>query len=148
MVQDLYTIGFTKKTAQTFFDLLKENGIDVILDIRLHNTSQLAAFAKYPDIEYFLNKICNITYIHDTLLSPTEATLKGFKKKEISWEQYVSQVTETMEQRKVGEHIKANYSPERKICLLCSEATAEQCHRKFIAEEFQKVFTKLGIVHL
>ena len=47
----LFTIGFTKKDAKTFFDLLNNNGVTLIVDVRLNNTSQLAVFSKYPDRE-------------------------------------------------------------------------------------------------
>lgn len=68
----IYTIGFTKKSAKKFFGLLKENQIELLLDVRLNNTSQLAGFSKYPDIEFFLNEICQISYISDTHFAPEE----------------------------------------------------------------------------
>ena len=43
----LFTIGFTKKSAETFFSLLRESGVLRVLDIRLHNTSQLAGFGSF-----------------------------------------------------------------------------------------------------
>jgi len=148
MINGIYTIGFTQKTAQTFFELLKKSNIDVVLDIRLNNTSQLAAFAKYPDIKYFLKEMCDIEYIHDTKFSPSESTLKRYKKKEINWNQYVEEFAKTMNERKINEYIQSKYTINKKICLLCSEATAEQCHRRLIANDFKQVFDKLEIIHL
>lgn len=148
MSRVIYTIGFTKKTAQTFFELLKDNNVEVILDIRLNNTSQLAAFAKYPDIKYFLHKICNIDYIHDTKFCPTELTLKKYKNKEINWNQYVEEFNQTMDKRNIHEYIRLNYSNDKKFCLLCSESTAEQCHRRLVSNEFKEVFNEIEIVHL
>lgn len=148
MKEQIYTIGFTKKKAQEFFELLKRNNVEVILDIRLNNTSQLAGFAKYPDIKYFLKEICNITYIHDTKFSPTEATLKKYKKKGIHWEQYVEEFNQTMRERNILEHIKRNYSSDQTFCLLCSEPTADNCHRILVSNMFKKVFNNLEIIHL
>jgi len=148
MIKEIYTIGFTKKTAQTFFELLKANQIETVLDIRLNNTSQLAAFAKFPDIEYFLREICNIVYIHDTEFSPSEETLNRYKKKQINWDQYVEEFNQTMNTRGIANYIKANYLIERKICLLCSEATAIQCHRSLIANEFKEINRGLNVIHL
>lgn len=75
----IYTIGFTQKDANYFFETLKPNDIGLVLDIRLNNSSQLSGFSKYPDIKYFLKKLCTIDYIHDTKFSPTESTLKRYK---------------------------------------------------------------------
>ena len=148
MSREIYTIGFTQKTAQNFFELLKNNNIEVVLDIRLNNTSQLAGFAKYPDIKYFLHEICNIDYVHDTEFSPTETTLKKYKKKEIKWEQYVEEFNQTMAKRNIHEYIQSNYATDKRICLLCSESTADQCHRRLVGNEFKEVFNDLEIVHL
>lgn len=80
-MDNIYTIGFTKKSAEKFFGLLQKNGINILLDVRLNNTSQLAGFSKYPDIKYFLNQICNIQYISDTKFAPEEWILKDYKSK-------------------------------------------------------------------
>ena len=140
MSRKIYTIGFTQKTAQTFFETLKYNKIENILDIRLNNTSQLAGFAKYPDIKFFLHEICNIRYIHDTKFSPTKETLKKYKNKEIKWYEYVEEFSQTMANRDIHKHIQANYLEDITTCLLCSESTADQCHKK--------VFNDLDIIHL
>ena len=147
-MNNLYTVGFTQKTAERFFSLLIQNGIDLLLDIRLNNTSQLAGFSKYPDIEFFLSKICNIEYKHDILLSPTENTLSRYKKKIITWEIYVEEFNSTMNSRNINEYIKKTYKNNDNICLLCSEPTAEFCHRRLIAERFKRVFNGLNIIKL
>ena len=70
-----------KKDAKKFFNLLKNNNIDILIDVRLNNVSQLAGFSKYPDIEFFVNEICKATYVSDKFFSPDEATLKDYKSK-------------------------------------------------------------------
>jgi len=148
MTSKILTIGFTKKTAQEFFELLMVNNVEMILDIRLNNTSQLAIFAKYPDIEYFLKVICNIAYIHDTRFSPTIETLKRYKKKEITWDEYIREFNQTMKKRNIIEYIKTNYSIDKKICLLCSEEESKHCHRSLVANMFSQTFNELKITHI
>ncbi len=143
----IYTIGFTKKSAEEFFCLLKANDVKIVLDIRLNNTSQLAAFSKYPDIEYFLRELCNIKYKHDKQFSPTTETLKSYKNKKISWEEYTDQFYKTMNERNIGKYIENNYSTYEGICLLCSEQIPEKCHRKLVAERFAKILGN-KIIHL
>ena len=79
----LYTIGFTKKNAEKFFELIRKNDITLLVDVRLNNTSQLAAFSKYPDIEFFLKEICSCDYKHEILFAPEDSTLSRYKKKTI-----------------------------------------------------------------
>lgn len=145
----IFTIGFTRKTAQTFFELLKSNMVNTVLDVRLNNTSQLAGFSKYPDIKFFLNEICNINYISDVRFAPTEQILKDYKNKKISWDNYVLQFNKIMELRKIDEYIKVKYKDYayNNICLLCSEEKYINCHRSLVAEHFSNVLGG-NVVHL
>lgn len=145
----IFTIGFTKKTAQVFFGLLKSNKVKTVLDVRLNNTSQLAGFSKYPDIEFFLNEICNINYINDTKFAPTEKILKDFKNKKISWDNYVLEFNKVMDLRKIDDYIKIKYKDYAydNICLLCSEEKYSNCHRSLVARHFCDVLGG-NIVHL
>ena len=149
-MNNIYTIGFTKKDAKTFFELLNDNKITLVVDVRLNNTSQLSGFSKYPDIEYFLFRCSKCLYKSDKLFSPEEKTLNDYKKKNISWNEYVNQFMTTMKNRNITEYIKKEYGHEisyQNICFLCSEETPEQCHRRLIAEIFAEIFS-LNIVHL
>lgn len=139
---NIYTIGFTKKSAETFFGLLQKKGIDILLDVRLNNTSQLAGFSKYPDIKYFLNQLCDIQYISDTKFAPEEWILKDYKSKKISWDQYVVHFDKLMEKRDINNYIISNYDKfnDKNICLLCSEEKAVHCHRLLIAQRFKTVY--------
>jgi len=94
---NIYTIGFTKKSARIFFTLLKENKINTVVDIRLNNKSQLAGFSKGEDLRYFLNEICSIEYKHDPDLAPSKEILSSYKDKKISWQQYEEQFGDLLE---------------------------------------------------
>lgn len=149
MLQNIFTIGFTKKSAKLFFDMLKQNKIETVLDVRLNNTSQLAGFSKYPDIQFFLHELCAINYISDDKFAPTEQILKDYKTKVITWDEYVVKFNELMEKRNIREYIKemcANMEISN-ICLLCSEANPTNCHRTLVAKIFKET---LGgtIIHL
>lgn len=52
----LFTIGFTKKSAEHFFETLCRSGAKRVVDVRLNNVSQLAGFAKKSDLAYFLRR--------------------------------------------------------------------------------------------
>ena len=142
----LFTIGFTKKSAERFFSLLIASGVNRVLDIRLNNTSQLAGFAKKDDLKYFLNQIGNIDYHHFPELAPTPDIMDGFKKQKGSWQTYEKQFLQLLSQRRVEQTIPKNLLD--KGCLLCSEEQPAKCHRRLVAEYFQKQWPDIEIVHI
>ena len=144
----VYTIGFTQKNARKFFNLLRDNNVKTVVDIRLNNTSQLAAFAKGEDLKFFLTEFCGIEYIHDTTFAPTEILLKDYKNKKVSWLDYENEFDRIMKGRNIKEYIAKKYKGKDSICLLCSEALPNQCHRRLVAEIFKEVLEKVQIIHL
>ena len=144
---EIYTIGFTQKSAREFFDTLKAHGIERLLDVRLNNTSQLAAFAKQADLAYFLEEICGAAYEHEPLLAPTQDMLDAYKKQKGSWEDYSEAYLSLIRYRKV-ESVLSKNSFERKTVLLCSEATAEHCHRRLALEYLHMQWKGVDIHHL
>ncbi len=144
----IYTIGFTQKSAREFFNKVKINKIELLLDIRLNNISQLAGFAKGKDLEYFLNEICNCKYIHDISFSPTKDLLDSYRDKKTSWLEYETIFKEIMQERNLKEKFKRNYQNYNNICLLCTEPTPEQCHRRLVAEYLQQNIENIEIIHI
>ena len=142
----IYTIGFTKKSAAEFFELLRESGVKRLVDVRLNNISQLSGFAKKDDLEYFLGKICRIKYAHLPELAPTSGMLDAYRKEHHNWETYESQFLTLMTQRRVEKMgIKRTIANS---CLLCSEDQPEHCHRRLVAEYLQSHWGDVEIVHL
>ncbi len=142
----LYTIGFGKKDARTFFDLLLCNNVQTLIDVRLNNTSQLAGFTKKNDLEYFLKTIGNIAYQHAIELTPTRELMDRYKNKKLTWEQYEEQYRKDIMEKK----IENRYTEQElnRACLLCSEPTAQRCHRRLLAEYLQRQYSNMEIIHL
>ena len=84
----IFTIGYAGKSAEKFFEAIRTNKIDVLIDVRRYNTSQLAGFAKGRDLEYFLSQICNCDYIWATQFAPIAALLDDYKQNRIDWNEY------------------------------------------------------------
>lgn len=97
----IYTIGFTRKSASEFFELLKAESIEQLVDVRLNNTSQLSGFSKCADLEYFLKTICGAIYKHELMLAPTQALLDEYKKSHCGWENYQQQFASLLRSRAV-----------------------------------------------
>ena len=142
----VFTIGFTKKTAEEFFANLIGAGVKRVIDIRLNNVSQLAGFAKRDDLRYFLRTIGGIDYYHRPDLAPTQQILDDFKKSKGNWSVYERDFLTLLSAREVEREI----TPEllNESCLLCSEEKPLQCHRRLVAEYVSSKWGNVEIIHL
>lgn len=147
-MKKIFTIGSARKTAREFFDSLKDNGVKKIIDVRLNNTSQLLGFSKSLDMEYFAEEILEGEYFHDKKFSPSEKILARYKKNIISWDDYENEFDELMEYRDIDVYIADKYANEENYCLLCTEVSPENCHRRLVAERIRDVLGDIEIVHL
>lgn len=143
----IYSIGFTQRSAEQFFGALRNAGIKRLLDVRLNNTSQLAAFAKRDDLRFFLREICEADYEHEPLLAPTQDMLDAYKKRKGAWANYEIEFIALMRERKIEHHI-AQTSFETPTALLCSEFTAEHCHRRLVMEYLAEAWGDVTLRHL
>ena len=145
---EIHTIGFTQKTARKFFTILKEAGIRTLIDVRLNNTSQLAAYTKKDDLEFFLAEILGARYLHMPEAAPTKELMDAYKKKEIAWEEYRSRFHDLMRSRSLEGKFDKEFFREKAV-LLCSEHNATHCHRRLVAEYLRDKWEEpVEIVHL
>ncbi len=142
----VFTIGFTQKPAERFFELLRCSGAKRVVDVRLNNVSQLAGFAKKQDLAYFLKKICGMEYVHVPELAPTQDILDEYKKNRGDWGVYERKFLELMERRQVEKIL-----PREVVdggCLLCSEHKPHYCHRRLVAEYLKRHWGDVAVDHL
>ena len=154
---EVYTIGHTQTTAAEFFGKLKHAGIQRLVDVRLNNTSQLAGFAKRDDLEFFLRDLCGIEYCHEPRLAPTKEMLDAFKNhknknevpgtRRLGWEEYVEQFTQLMADRDIETVLDRGLFRVPTV-LLCSEYTADRCHRRLVLEYLDQRWGSIRVVHL
>lgn len=144
---EIYTIGFTQTSAEHFFGRLKVAGVKRLLDVRLNNSSQLAGFAKAKDLPYFLDALAGALYEHDPRLAPTPQLLAEYKKRKGDWSVYERDFMDLMANRGIERLL----SPEEfavPTALLCSEATAERCHRRLLCEYLAQHWPNVRPIHL
>ena len=142
----LYTIGFTKKSADAFFSAIRGSGANRVIDVRLNNVSQLAGFSKRDDLAYFLREICGIDYEHLPILAPTQELLDAYRKQQQGWPAYERAFIDLMKQRRVESSLARALVDGS--CLLCSEDQPEHCHRRLVAEYLRDAWGDVEIVHL
>jgi uncharacterized protein (DUF488 family) len=143
----IYTIGFTKKTAEQFFGLLSDHGVERLVDIRLNPGGQLAGFAKQADLPYFLHRLARCDYVHLPELAPTDDILSTYRR-DHDWGTYVAAFETLMDQREVPQRLDRRMFEVQTCCLLCSEATPEQCHRRLVGDRLVRHWPDTELIHL
>ncbi|ETA82004.1 DUF488 domain-containing protein [Youngiibacter fragilis] len=145
----IFTIGSNRKSAETFFELLRNHDVRFLLDIRLRNTSQLAGFAKGDDLRYFTEELLGIGYRHDVRFAPDEGLFEDRKAKKLSMEQFGLKFRETLGERDMKQVLIDEYAGMMDgICLLCSEEDHRECHRSVVADYIAEIFEGSEVVNL
>lgn len=143
---EIFTIGFTQTPAAEFFGKLTQAGVRRLIDVRLNNTSQLAAYAKRDDLRFFLREICGLDYVHMPDLAPTQEILDAYRKRGGDWAAYEREFLELMTDRRIEDTVPRELIADG--CLLCSEDKPHHCHRRLVAEYLNDRWGDLEIVHL
>lgn len=142
----VFTIGFTRKTAEQFFRLLDRPELKRVLDIRLNPQSQLAGFSKSSDLGFFLHRVLDKDYVLLPQLAPTADLLKRHRDGKGEWAIYERDFLALMQARRIE-----NTTPIDLLdggCLLCSEATPEHCHRRLVAQYLAERWPGVIVEHL
>jgi uncharacterized protein (DUF488 family) len=142
MTSAIFTIGFTKKTAEEFFRLLQDAQVEKLIDIRENRVGQLSGFAKYPDLAFFLRRVAGIAYDYQPIFAPSPEIRTAYLDSR-DWPQYEKSYFELMAQRRAVE-LADPAAFEGRVALLCSEAEADKCHRRLIAEMLGQLWTAQG----
>jgi len=144
---EIYTIGFAQKTAEQFFETLRREQIQQLVDVRIHNSSQLAGFTKSSDLPYFLDRLCGARYRHETLLAPTPEMLAAYRSKKMKWDEYEKEFFRLLQDRHIEERLPKELFSVKTV-LLCSEATAVRCHRRLVLEYLARFWPEAAARHL
>ena len=146
MTATLFTIGFTRKGAERFFGLLDEAGVRLLLDIRARPGSQLAGFARGPDLEWLLRRLCDIDYLAVPALAPGRGLLDAYRKGGMEWPGYARRYLAELQPSEIAAQLEG--IPLDRACLLCAEDSADHCHRRLAAEWLKKADPGIQVAHL
>lgn len=144
---EVFTTGFTRRSAAEFFGALRRARIKRLLDVRLNNSSQLAGFSKRDDLAFFLTELCDAEYVHEPLLAPTPEMLDAYRKQKGDWATYEQRFLALLAERQVECRLLPHLFAGPTV-LLCSEPTADRCHRRLVLEYLAERWGSLRITHL
>lgn len=144
---NLFNIGFTQKTAEEFYGILKRNKIDCLVDIRLNPNGQLSRFAFEKDLPYFLDKLADgCKYVHRVDLAPQNELLKEVRTKGSAmskdYKLFEKEFNQYLESKSNIENFVEQFKKYQNVVLLCSEHTTEKCHRRLVSNMLLNKFSK------
>lgn len=142
----LFTIGFTGKSAEDFFTLIKKSGAQKLIDIRINRNSQLAGFAKERDLGFLLSELAGISYQVNEELAPTKQMLASYRDKKKNWDEYSEEYQKLIADRSILKNLGEEYFEDS--ILLCSENEPDKCHRTLLAILLREMVPDLEIIHL
>ncbi len=123
-------------------DVLRAVRVSAVWDIRLWRTSTHVPFYSGESLAATLGSL----YQYHPEFAPTAEILAGHKDGRIAWADYEKRYRELLTTRRPT----AGINPDAldRICLLCTEKSALQCHRRLAAEYIATQFPDTEIVHL
>jgi len=131
---DVYTIGYEGKSIDQFIQILKDNEINTILDVRAVPISRKKGFSKNPLSEHLeLNGIDYKPY--QTLGTPKELRTELSETKD--YFTFFNKYEEWLRRRPFAfERLQSEVAdnPQKKCCLMCFEKDPNECHRSIIAK--------------
>ena len=151
----LFTIGFKGRSAENFFLTLKNAAIQKLIDIRRRNTSQLSGYSKGDDLKFFLEKCFGISYEHIPEFAPSEGVLRKYqtllgkkKRDDNAWAYYVTEFSKEVLCEQTVHLFQQTSDGLHRVCFLCSEESADRCHRRLLAEYLKQYLLDIQIEHL
>ena len=139
----VYCIGTKKKSAETFFELLKKHKIKKVVDLRDHIVMPKVAFAKQEDISYYL-KLNGIEYEKYKDLVPSSRALcvREFHS--------LARYLRIYEEEISGSNSLLSLISDglEGVCFLGYEEDYKKCHRNVLIKQLKKLNPNITVRHL
>lgn len=138
----IYTIGTNGKNKEIFAEILNAVDVNTVIDVRLWRQSRFVPWTSGTNLQ----RILGDRYKYMPELAPTLDLLTKIKNGTINWAEYEQIFNDILKKRRI-ENL---FTPDtiNKVCFLCAEKAAENCHRRLVAEYLQQHFPDIEIVHL
>ena len=138
----IFTIGFSGKKPDDFLDILNATQIRCVWDIRLWRTSTHVPFYSGDSLATALGA----RYEYHPEFAPSTEILTGYKDGRIKWPDYERMYRKLLDVRAPTDEL--DPTAIDRVCLLCTEKSALQCHRRSAAEYIATQILDTEIVHL
>ena len=127
----IWTIGHSNRSIKYFLDLLREYGIEVLVDVRRFPTSKVEHF-KREEMERWLGEH-GIGYVW--MGEELGGYRKGGYKAYMKTERFKDGIEKLLE-----------IAREKKVCIMCLEPNPKYCHRRYISAHLERQGVK--VIHI
>lgn len=134
MSRSVITLSAYQTTAERFFTILVDHKVDLLLDVRLHNTNQLCGFTKQRDLAYFAKVIAHADYLHDVDLAPSQELLQPYLHHDIDFDEYASGYRALIEGRGGIAIFDRDAGPHASVAILGTATKKRRSHAEVLAQ--------------
>ena len=143
---NLFTLGYEGLKLERFIEILNENQVDTLVDVRDYPYSRKPGFSQAA-----LNLAVQsngIRYIHVKALGAPKPIRDAYKQ-DGDWTRYSIDYKRHLRSLPSDLNGVMRLAIEKTCCLMCFEADANRCHRSYVAAELAKLSNRaLRITHL
>ena len=144
----LFTIGYEGKDIAEYVQVLEENMVNVVVDVRRNPISRKFGFSKTRMREILASE--RIAYIHLPRLGIESERRRSLKTRADYNALFLWYENEVLDKEKVslGEIIEL-ISSDKRVALTCFEADPSFCHRSKVSEKIIEITSAdLKLIHL
>ena len=136
-METLYTLGYEKKSLSQFLDVLREQRIDTVVDVRDIPWSHKPGFSKAP-LQRAIEQV-GLEYIHAGVAGNPKwlRSAADSASEMLEWYRwYLGEFPEI--EAEVEALIEAKLERGGRVCLVCFERNPDECHRSILASRWQR----------
>lgn len=133
----LHAISAYQTSAEDFFTTLQTWQVDLVLDVRLHNTTQLDGFTKEKDLAYFVQQIDHATYVHDVEFAPKDQDLYDYLHHKMSWEGFSAAYERDLRERNAVADFFIKYGKYKSIAIVGTATKKRRSHSEILLAQIQ-----------
>ncbi len=143
----LFTTGYSGHDPNSFLELLREHGIDLVIDVRRIPMSRKKGFSRTA-LATFL-EVHGLGYVHHRDLGVPQPLRQELRDGSCDLAAYLRRFRTYLRKQSDAIEEAYNLAIEKVCCLLCVEECSDECHRSVVAEELAGHNGKrIEIVHI
>jgi len=135
VINEIYTIGYEGRILEEFIDLLINNGVEQVFDVRRHPLSRKKGFSKNSLKQKLYEE--GIGYISFPELGAPSKARKMLKNNMISFRQFSEIYFEHLLNNLQTLHNLEEFATIKTSAIMCFEHNWKECHRSIIAKQIE-----------
>ena len=146
-IEVLYTVGFGRRPLQKLLQLLVDNDVGLLADLRADAAAPVAGFRKDRDLALLLKELASIDYRHEEILVPHRELFERYRR-DSNWSRFETGYIELLRAQRVEEKLPRAVYAAARPCFLGAIRSPERDYRRLAAEYLTTKWQIGSIEHL